>query len=198
MHTYPQTDNEDGLSDKFLADYYPNQYQLDLKAFKLESPTHKKYGLEGIEGKGYFVTDLDYFRSIDHPLLKKKYFVYFMVINTAFLMTVHKYFYNKYEEYKIKNLGVLFEFGLTNAYVYPWEILRRLKIGFNKRLFQNCLGYLISDLLVENNLCGIIPKDFMDKLINDQNLTDKKLIIGRMWAEMCSDKLSKIKNVIFI
>lgn len=175
-----------------LYEYYKNQYPIDLENFKLACPTHK---IEGIEGKGYFVDDLDYFRDINYPLpnLKKEHFIYFMVIQTAFLMVIHKYFHDKYEEYKIKNKGVLFEFGLTNTFVYPWDILKRLKLGFNKSLFQNCLGYLIMEIFENDNLCGIIPRDFIRKLTTDPDLTNRENMIGRVWEKMCMDEYLAIK-----
>ena len=108
-------------------------------------------------------------------------------------MVVHEYFRDKYEEYRLKSGGLLFEFGLTNTYVYPWEILKRLKLGVDIQLFQNCLGCLISDIFVNDNMCGIAPRNFLDRLISDPDLANNKTIIGKEWAKMCTEELSAIK-----
>lgn len=169
-----------------LYDYYRQQYPKDLEIFKELCLTDKKYITPA--DKLFFVQDLETIKKNGHPLLQKKHFVYFMIINTAFLMEIHKHFKEKYEEFKHKNNGMVFEFGLTNTFIQPWEILERLNISFDKELFSDCIGWSISKLMTNDYFCGIIPIDFMDKFINDPDLNKDETSYGKEWKEICTEE----------
>ena len=112
--------------------------------------------------------------------------MYFLVIHTALLMEIHKFFPQKYSEFKAVNKGIVFEYGLTNTFMHPWDVLERLDISLDQELFSSCLGWVISQLMTDKYFCGIIPDHFMDKLINDPDLNDSKTLYGRKWKEVCT------------
>ncbi len=162
-----------------LYDYYKIQYPKDLEIFR-NACTTDSYTKEP-KDKLFFVQDLNFLIRDKHPLLRKKHFMYFLVIHSAFLMTVHKHFNDKYEKFKIMNKGLIFEYGLTNTFMYPWDVLNRLEIFFDKELFGDCLGRAMSDMMTDYRFCEIIPRDFMDKFIEDQDLNNSKTPYGKEW-----------------
>ncbi len=180
----------DSTPHQSLYEYYKKQYPIDFELFKVACPTNKT---SDIENKFYFIDDLEYLKKIKHPLLEKRHFIYFMVINIAFLMVVHEYFRDKYEEYRHLHRGIVFEVGLHYVYMSPWDILQKLDMSLDKELFQNCLGHLISDLFVNDNLCGIVPRDFIGKLTTDPDLINEKYMVGKEWEKMCMDEYLAIK-----
>jgi hypothetical protein len=170
-----------------LYDYYKQQYLTDLEEFKNACKIDKKTG-----NKLFFVQDLDSIIRSRHPLLGKKHFLYFLVIHTALLMEVHKYFPKKYVEFQKVNKGIVFEYGLTNTFIHPWNILERLNVPFNQELFSSCIGWVISQLMTDYYFCGIIPQDFMDKFINDPDLNSNRTLYGKNWKELCANEWIEI------
>jgi len=166
--------------------YYKDGYPIDLDIFRKACPSYKH--VDGSQNQLFFVQDLTFLKENDHVLLKKKEFMYYMVINTALLMTIHKYFKDKYDEFKSRNKGIVFEFGLTNTFIPPWEILQRLNILFDKELFSNCLGMAIGRLMTDDYFCGIIPNDFIYKFMDDQDLNKNDTIYGKEWKNMCLEE----------
>lgn len=166
-----------------LYEYYKIQYPKDLDIFRNACLTDKNS-----ENKLFFVQDLDDLKKNNHYLLKKKHFMYFLAIHTAFLMTVHKHFNDKYDKFKIMNKGMVFEYGLTNTFIYPWGILDRLGVSFEKELFSDCLGRVMSDMMIDYHFCDIIPRDFMDKFIDDLDLNNSKTIYGREFKEIAKEE----------
>lgn len=169
-----------------LYEYYKIQYPKDLEIFR-DTCSTDKYSTNP-KDKLFFIDDLHNFRKSNHYLLKKKHFVYLLAIHTAFLMTAHKYFNDKYEEFKTMNKGIVFEYGLTNTFVYPWKILKILLIPFDKKLFSDCLGRVMSDMMIDNHFCGITPRDFMDKFIDDLDLNDPRTLYGKHWKEIVTEE----------
>lgn len=174
--------------DKFetLHDYYNIQYYKDLDILKNTFITDRY--TKTSEDKLFFVKDLEDFKKSKHPLLNKKHFMYFLAIHTAFLMEVHKFFPEKYDEFKHLNKGMVFEYGLTNTFMYPWEILQRLHISFDKKLFSDCLGLVMSEMMTDYYFCGIIPRDFIDKFIDDPDLNNPKTPYGKEWKEIAEEE----------
>jgi hypothetical protein len=160
-----------------LFDYYTKQYLTDLEEFKEVCKTGKEL---------FFVQDLDLLNKSKYRLLKKKHFLYFLAIHTALLMEIHKTFPEKYEEFKKVNNGIVFEYGLTNTFMQPWDVLERLNVPFNQELFSSCVGWVMSQLMTDKYFCGIIPDNFMDKFINDPDLNNSKTSYGRKWKEICT------------
>lgn len=169
-----------------LYDYYKIQYPKDLEIFKdaCSSPNYNNDKERNICN----VHDLENLKRSRHPLLRKKHFIYFLTIHTAFLMTVHKHFNDKYEKFKIMNKGIVFEYGLTNTFMYPWKILERLRVPFDKELFSNCLGLVISEMMTDYHFCEIIPNDFIDKFIEDPDLNNPKTPYGKEWKEIVEEE----------
>ena len=175
------------LSLHYFYNYYRNEYLEDLEIFIKACPSHKiTYNQNN---NLIFVNDFKYLEKSGSRLLKKKYFMYFMAIQTALLMTVHSYYSNeKYEEFKNKNKGLLFEFGTTNTFSSPWGILQMLNIPFDKELFSSCLGLAIDRLMTDDYFCGLIPNDFIDKFIDDPDLNKKDTIYGKEWRSICLEE----------
>ena len=167
-------------------DYYKDGYPTDLDIFKKACPSYKH--VNGSENQSFFVQDLTFLKESDHVLLKNKDFMYYMVINTALLMTTHKYHENKYEEFKKRNNGIVFEFGLTDTFISPWEILQMLNIPFDKRLFSSCLGSAINRLMTDDYFCGLVPDDFMSTFIYDIDLNKSDTIYGKEWRSICLEE----------
>lgn len=169
-----------------LYDYYTIQYPKDLEIFKQACvyPNYNNDKENNIRNWG----DLQLLKENNHYLLKKKHFMYFMTIHTAFLMTVHNYFGEKYEEFKLVNKGVVFEFGCTSIFMQPWDVLERLNITFDRKLFSNCLGWVISEMMTDNYFCGIIPNDFMDKFIDDRDLNNLMTPYGKSWKRIVKEE----------
>jgi hypothetical protein len=169
-----------------LYDYYTIQYPKDLEIFK-QACVYPNY-CNDKENNIRNVGDLQLLQENNHYLLKKKHFIYFMAIHTAFLMTVFHYFGEKFEEFKLVNKGVIFEFGCTNIFMMPWGILERLDIHFDRKLFSDCLGLVISQMMTDNYFCGIIPRDFMDKFIDDPDLNNPKIPYGKHWKKIVKEE----------
>jgi hypothetical protein len=169
-----------------LYNYYKYEYLTDLDVFKKACPSYNHADVP--ENQLFFVQDLTFLKKNDHILLKKKHFMYFMVVNTALLMAFHKYQESKYEEFEKRNNGIVFEFGLTNTFIYPWEILRRLNVPFDKELFMTCLGMSIGRLMTDDYFCGIIPNDFIYKFMDDPDLNKNDTIYGKEWKSMCLEE----------
>lgn len=169
-----------------LYNYYKIQYPKDLEVF-IGACLTDKYTKEP-EDKLFFAQDIEDLKKNNHYLLNKKHFMYFLVIHSAFLMTVHQHFNNKYEEFKAVNKGIVFEYGLTGTFMKPWIILDRLNISFDGELFSGCLVRVMSDMMTDNHFCGIIPRDFMDKFIDDQDLNDPKNPYGKEWKEIVTEE----------
>ena len=169
-----------------LYDYYKNQYPKDVEVF---CKACRYY--DG--GNRAMVDDLEHLKRTGHPLLDKKHFVYFMVIHTALLMFVYKRYRGKYDEFKQKNGGMVFEFGLTNTFIYPWEILQRWNVSFDKELFESCLGWVIFRLNENYNLCNIVPNVFLGGFIEDPDLNKDTTPYGRAWKKMCVDAWVSIR-----
>lgn len=168
-----------------LYSYYTKIYPKDLEVFRLACPS-VQYA-DTPENQLFFVDDLEHLKRVGHPLLGKKHFVYFMVIHTALLMAIYKYYRGKYEEFKKKNGGMVFEFGLTNTFIYPWEILRRLNVSFDRELFGFCLLWVIHRLMTDYYFCEIIPNDFMGRFIDDPDLNKADTPYGKAWKRVCTD-----------
>jgi hypothetical protein len=173
-----------------LYKYYEQQYPVDLEEFKKACFTDMK--TENLDNKSFFVQDLDNLRKTNHSLLSKKYFIYFLSIHTALLMEIHKHFNDKYDEFKAMNKGLVFEYGLTNTHILPWEIPPRLHVHFDDNLFSKCLSLAISQLMTSYRFCGIIPQDFMNKFINDPDLNSEKIPYGKGWKERVTEIWVKI------
>lgn len=173
-----------------LYDYYKIQYPKDLEIFR-DTCSTDKYSMNP-KDKLFFIDDLHNFSKSNHYLLKKKHFVYLLTIHTAFLMTVHKYFNNKYDEFKTINKSIIFEYGLTGTFVYPWEILKILGIPLDKELFSNCLGRVMSDMMTDYHFCKIVPRDFIKKFINDPDLNNPKTHYGKEWEEIAIEEWFRV------
>lgn len=175
-------------SDEFntLYEYYKIQYSKDLENFKNACPNKKH--TSDLRYESFFAQDLEYLKETNHSLLKKKHFIYFLVIHTAFLMTVHKYFIDTYENFKIINKGIVFEYGLSNTFILPWDILIKLRISFDKELFSDCLGLIMSEMMTDYHFCEIIPADFINKFIDDPDLSNPKTIYGSVWKEIAIEE----------
>jgi hypothetical protein len=72
--------------------------------------------------------------------------------------------------------------------MYPWEVLSRLHVSFDKELFSNCLGLIMSQMMTDYYFCEIIPRDFMDKFIDDPDLNDQKTTYGKEWKEIALEE----------
>lgn len=169
-----------------LYEYYQIQYPKDLEVFR-DACLTDKYTKEP-EDKLFFAQGIEDLKKNNHYLLNKKHFIYFLVIHSSFLMTVHQHFNDKYENFKVKNKGMVFEYGLTNTFMHPWEILDRLQISLNKELFSDCLGWVMSDMMTNYHFCEIIPRDFIEKFINDPDLNNPKTHYGKEWKEIATEE----------
>jgi len=173
-----------------LSDYYEKQYPIDLEEFKKACPFDKN--TTDLTKKAFIPADLQDLRKSDYPLLKKKHFLYFLALHTALLMEVYKHFYNNYDEFKERNKGMIFEYGCSNVYLYPWDILRALRVSFDKDLFWACFREVFTKLRTDDNFCGINEEDFMEIFINDPDMNNEKYSYGKSWKKMCQIEWDEI------
>ena len=67
-------------------------------------------------------------------------------------------------------------------------ILKILLIPFDKKLFSDCLGRVMSDMMIDYHFCDITPRDFMDKFIDDTDLNNPQTPYGKEFKEIALEE----------
>lgn len=159
-----------------VKNYYYNGFKEDLHLFLgNRKPFHE-------DEKVYDAAIVHSNRNYEViPLERRDMFIYLLAYTVLIDMVIYAGFSDEYMAFKKFTQYPKFEYGLTNCFVYPWEIAR---LGRNMRLFIEVSEFFLVDLFEtfkDENAFQISWSRLKNRMLRDSDLTEG--VFGRVFTK---------------